>query len=161
MYNWLGITCLGWKHAFCFFYPSVPPGLQSKSQALHQSQICDQGVSTYGSWVCQLYTAVLKVCDTHALHHWHQAVLFDVICCTLYVRFIELCSLDQEAETGHRRLTVEYKCTDAMTPRHSSTSCYHILMLLYCVPRLLKVNPLGRWFVPIYTFILKLLHFTW
>lgn len=57
VYNWLGTTCFGWKHALYIFYPFLPPGLKGKSQVLHKF------VTKEWAYMAVVYMSAVHSCE--------------------------------------------------------------------------------------------------
>jgi len=123
---WLGKICFGQSHALCFCY----------SHVVHQ-----------GCWLVNIWP--LHSCPLHSREkplpkvrntsycscYYHWAILCDLLSCSVYVRFNEHYSLNPKAESVS---TSVWQCATVVLTQQlqSCPSYYHMLMFMYCLPRL-------------------------
>jgi hypothetical protein len=134
----LGKICFGQSHALCFFYSFLPAVSKGMSHVVHK------GCWLVNIWLlhsCPLQSRekplpkVRNTSDCTCYYHW--TVLFDLVSCSVYVRFNERYSSDPKAESVR---TSVRQCATVVLTQHlqSCPSCYHMLMFMYCLPRLFK-----------------------
>jgi hypothetical protein len=76
-------------------------------------------------------------------HYYHWAVLCDLVSCSVYVRFNEHYSSNPKAESVP---TSVWQCATVVLTQQlqSCPSCYHMLIFMYCLPRLFEPKEVDK-----------------
>jgi len=102
---------------------------------------------TYGCCIhvhCKAGRSLYQRYVTHQIVrcYYHWTVLFDLVSYSIYVRFNERYSSDPKAESVPT--SVRQCATVVLTQLlQSCPSCYHMLMFMYCLPRLFEPKKSG------------------